>query len=152
MTFSPWRPIVDELTHAVQASALPNVDQWKFHAEEPIYHAADAKHCAVWFDSFAIAEENGTTGDLEYVAAFGIRYWEPAPERASGLVVDEEAMAEIEAILEGLCAVIADNEGGLGTSYETWLMGGGKFRLDEGGAAIRGCEIAVRARMRRALT
>lgn len=149
---TPYRDIVDAVVTAIGNSGISNVSAWSFHREEPIYLQAVGQHCAVWFDGFQLEENNGTSGDLEMVCRFLVRYWEPAPEQIT-MVVDESAASTVESIMDSLIGVIFDNETGIGTSYQTWIAAGAKFvSRPEEGKAVRGCDLVFTCRLRRNFT
>jgi hypothetical protein len=146
MTVQKHRDFLNALVEAIQADVPASAD-WEFHLAAPVQHTADGPHCAVWWEAETPADEFNTSGSMDIVSTFQLRYWEPTPELASGLVVDEDRALELEQTFEDVKAVVFANQDGLGGwTYQTWYRGG---RMLVGGGdeqAVQGFELAVMCR------
>lgn len=130
---------------------VTGASSWAFHRYEPIQHDGSGMHCAVWFENELPEEDGATAGSHDIVETYNIRWWEPSPEKASGLVVDEAAARNVETVYEAVKAAIYASQGGVVTNaYQWWFAGGEMFISAE--LNIRGFQIVTRARVIQAFT
>lgn len=149
---TPHRDIVNDLMDAL-IEGVPALAGATQHRTEPVWHDPNGTHLAVWFDDVSPDERFNTTGSMALADIYAIRYWEPAPY-LQRMVVDEDAVALIEAIMDATVDVLMANQGGIGTSYATRFAGAkpfnGQDRTDT--PWIAGFEAAVSARRDRVYT
>jgi hypothetical protein len=144
---TPHREIVNALM-AKLVDGVPAFAGCIQYLEEPVRHDPNGTHLAIWFEGVAPQPEFNTTGSLAMEDLYAIRYWQAAPERPRK-VVDEDAAADIEALMDAATLVLMANQEGVGTSYATRFAGARKFigRDDSpNGGLVAGFEVAVTAR------
>lgn len=118
------------------------------YLEEPVRHDPNGTHLAIWFEGESVTPEFNTTGTLATGDLYAVRYWQPAPDRPRK-VVDEDAAADIEELMEAAKGVIMANQNGIGTSYATRFGGSRKFIGKDdtpNGGMVAGFEMAVLTR------
>jgi hypothetical protein len=143
----PHRVIIQALMDKLIAG-VPELAGATQYLEEPVRHDSNGTHIAVWFEGDTVLERFNTTGDQAMSDLYGIRYWQPAPERPRK-VVNEDKASDIESIMDAVRAVIFANQEGIGTAYDTRYSGGRKFigRDDTPkGGMVSGFEVAVTCR------
>jgi hypothetical protein len=145
---TPHRQIVDALIDKL-VDGVSSLAGCILYREEPVRHDPNNTHLAVWFEGETPQPEFNTTMTLATGDLYAVRYWQPAPDRPRK-VVDEDAAADIEAIMEAAKGVVMANQEGIGTSYATRFGGSRKFiGRDDGapiGGMVQGFEMAVLTR------
>lgn len=115
--------LVDDAVDLITALGSP-YSGWTFHHYEPVLHPLQGEHCAVYFVGDQMVPEHNTTGDAEMRENYVIEFWRPAPELASGAVVDETAARVVEGYFDAVRGVLFANQAGLSTSYQSWYDSG----------------------------
>lgn len=152
---APQLQLVDAIIAAIQAD-VPGAAQWKTHRFEPIHHAGNGDHLAVWFDSESNRQANNTTsgsGHLDQLEAYGVRFWRQGPEGTRGTVDDGSGAAVLD-IYNLVYTVLQKKQvyGGVTTQYYVRPTGG---RIGIGGESeskIRLFEIVLEASRVRGFT
>lgn len=141
---APHREIVEFVIDHIQQD-VSGATEWEFHRDEPLVHSA-GKNCAVWWIGDEVNTENSTTGWLETVDAFGIRYWEAAPDQQRGQI-DSEQSERIEDLMDAVRGVLFDVTGDAPGSYETRYRAALKLTpARDGELLVRGFEVAFQCR------
>lgn len=136
--------LVDALITQFQTD-VSGATNWRFFTYEPVQHQGAGQNCAVWFAGEAPAAEFATAGSHDMVEEYHVRYWEPAPEKATGLVVDEAAAEAVETLYDDLKASVYAHQA-VSTSYQVWFAGGQMLVGGDVEGKIRGFEVVISAR------